>query len=152
MTADSSNPKALWQGQSPETDPMTLEQIHAIARRMDGKTRLGVVMLMLSAGLIAFLVARAWPAMDDPLRRTGFLLTIAGALFVMWRTFGLILPRRDPAEAGAAFLQRQMRQWMRYNQGGWMLSAAALLPGLAVNLGGIAVPVLNCGGSACSTS
>jgi hypothetical protein len=126
------DPKTLWQDQETETDPMTLDHIHDLARGLDRKTRLTPVVMALGLVLCGFLTARLWAGAHDDLGRAAAILFLLGQLgcgLVIWR---VVFPSRDPAEPAGAHLRRRLQRRLSYLRGGLVVALAPLLPFLLI--------------------
>ena len=62
MAADPSDQvlKTLWQAQEEETDPMTLEQIHAMVDKFDRRTRRAIMAFPLAIAFSTLLIGVSW--------------------------------------------------------------------------------------------
>ena len=124
--------KALWKGQETETDPMTLEQIHALTRKYDRKMRIGLWVLPFGLVATGVLGAQAWMTRPDPLGRLGAVLYLLG----MMASFALIarvaFAWRDPAEPAGAYLRRRLERQLANLKGGWVLAMLPIVPGMVV--------------------
>lgn len=116
---------ALWQGQSQETDPMTLETIKAISRRLDGTERRAMIVMALATAVAFFVVGQAWQKVADPMIRMMFALYGLGVLGCMALIYRAIPRQSDPTEPGGVFLRRRLEQYLRLASG-WNLTT--LLP------------------------
>ena len=132
MAADTQghDPKTLWQNQEPETDPVTLEHIHDLSRKLDRKARFTPATLALILIIMGFMFGFAWISVHDPLRRAVVILTAVGALGTCAIIYRMVLPSRDPAEPASAYLRRRLQRKLSYRQGGWVLAWLPLLPAM----------------------
>jgi hypothetical protein len=134
MPADThqQDPMRLWQDQEPETDPVTLEQIHDLTRKFDRKTRF--VPAIMAFGLVAagFLTAQLWLAAHDGLRRLSAILFIAGQLGCYFLIYRVVFPPRDPAAPASDHLRHRLQLRLSYRQGGVVVVLLPLLPFLLV--------------------
>ena len=135
MTADSSGPdlKTLWLDQEQETDPVTLEQIHALIRKYDRRTRRTILLFPLALLIIGLAAGRRWTSVHDPLDQTlvvASVLGVAAACFITWRT---VYPTRDPAEPGGAYLRRRLQRRLTHLKGGWMIALLPLVPTIVLS-------------------
>jgi hypothetical protein len=128
MTADhqGQDPKTLWQDQEQETDPVTLEHVHNLSRRLDHKTRFTPAILALGLLFVGLVIGRVWFVARDPLSRTVFILTVVGTFACYYMVYRMQFPSRDPAEPAAAHLRRRVQRELAFARGGWTL--AILLP------------------------
>jgi len=128
MTADpqGQDPKTLWQDQEPETDPVTLEQIHKLSRRLDRKTRFTPAILALGLLFVGLVIGRVWVVAHDPLSRAVSILTVVGVFACYFTVYRMQFPYRDPAEPAGAYLRRRVERELAFSRGGWTL--AILLP------------------------
>ncbi|HEY8614694.1 hypothetical protein [Phenylobacterium sp.] len=128
--------KALWRAQEKETDPVTLDAIHARETLFVRRARRGQAAgLFVAAVNAASFTAIAWLS-ADPLLRGGALVVVAGCVWTAWR-LGLMARRRAPADAGAiALVDHQRAELIRRRQSfaALMLTAGPMLAGLAVML------------------
>ena len=122
--------KALWQGQDQETDPMTLEQIHALVGKYDRKARKAVIVIPLAIAATSVLVGVLWMQSAEVDVRIALALVFAGTLVTYLTAMGMAFPQRDPAESAGAFLRRRLQTQLRKARGGWLLFLAPLVPGL----------------------
>jgi hypothetical protein len=136
MAADPSgpDPKSLWQAQEQETDPMTLERIHALVRRYDRKMRFVPLMVAVFLVIVGLLGGSLWAKAHDLFDRIttiAFILGEGGAFILAYR---IAFPRRDPAETAGAYLRRRLQIKLANARGGWMLILAPVLPFMALSL------------------
>jgi len=124
--------ETLWRDQTLEIDTMTLEEIHTLARKFDRKARRVLFLGPAGLAVAAFIYGQMWQMFPDSLSRTGIALTLAGMLACGYLSYSVLFPKRDPAEAAGAYLRRRLQSSLRNARGGWLLSLAALLPGLAI--------------------
>jgi hypothetical protein len=109
-SSDHEDLKALWQDQPEETDPMTLEHIQAISRRLD-RNELRTMLIMAATGALVFFVAgQQWQRTEDVLWRAMWALWGLGfaGCFVMGQL--MIRLRRDPTEPGGVYLRRRIER------------------------------------------
>lgn len=121
---------ALWQGQSQETDPMILENIKAISRRLDGSERRAVIVMAVAMAIAFFVVGQAWQRNPDPLFRTALALYGLGVLGCSALIYRAIPRPRDPTEPGGVFLRRRLEQYLRLAKGRNLLVLLPLAPWL----------------------
>ncbi len=135
MAADPSgqDPKALWKELEPETDPVTLDQIHAIARKLDRKARLALIAFLLVVIVAAFAGGQRWQTTHDALTRTNVLLIIGGLLLSGYLSSRVLFPSRDPSEPAGAYLRRRLQRSLANVRGGWMITVTPLLPSLVLS-------------------
>ena len=124
--------KSLWQSQETETDPMTLEQIHALVGKYDRKTRTAAVGLAVVLLVSGFLAGQAWLIRSDPLGRTGAVLYLLGMMGACALIARMNFPKRDPAESAADFLRRRLKRQLATVRGGWVLILLPIAPAIAV--------------------
>ena len=124
------DPKTLWQDQEPETDPVTLEHIHDLARKLDRRTRFTPVVLGLGLIFIGVVCGYAGITAREPLLRVTAILAAAGALGSYAMIYRMVLPSRDPAEPASTYLRRRLLRKLSYQQGGWMLVLLPILPAI----------------------
>jgi hypothetical protein len=124
--------ETLWRDQTPESDPVTLEQIHLLARKVDHRSRRLLVFATGGLAVNAFIYGQLWQMFHDALTRTGLALTLAGVLMCGYLGFSAHFRQRDPAQTAGAYLRLQLQSSLRRARGGWLVSLAALLPGLAI--------------------
>jgi hypothetical protein len=145
VTAEPPTPdlKTLWQDQTQETDPMTLEQVQTLVRRHETMARRGLFVIVGGSALGFFVFGQEWQMFHDPLRRTGVALLAAGIFFAFIRGCLVLFPRRDPIEPAGVFLRRQWQTYLRNARGGWLVQLAALVPGVVVlEIGVLRIPSL----------
>jgi hypothetical protein len=126
------DPKALWRDQEQEADPVTLDQIHAMVRRYDGRTRRAILAFPIILMAAAFVSGQLWMKTLDPLGHVLAIVTIAGeaaTAYIVWR---MLYPARDPAEPAGAYLHRRLLRRLAYLKGRWMIAAAPLIPALVL--------------------
>ena len=111
---------------------MTLEEIHALARGFDRRSRRVLAFTAISFTLGAFIYGQVWETHHDVLSRTGLALTLAGVLMCGYLGFSAHFRQRDPAQTAGAYLRLQLQSSLRRARGGWLVSLAALLPGLVI--------------------
>jgi hypothetical protein len=124
--------KALWMGQETETDPMTLEQIHALVGKYDRKTRMAGMIIAPSLVVTGALGALAWQTHPDPLGRAGAVLYLLGVTASFLLIARMNFPQRDPAESSGAFLRRRLQRQLAAARGGWLLMLLPVVPAMIV--------------------
>lgn len=129
---------ALWQGQPKETDPMILENIKAISRRLDRSERGGMIIMAVATAVAFFVVGQAWQKVPDPMIRVMFALYALGVLGCIAMIYRAIPRQRDPTEPGGVFLRRRLEQYLRLASG-WNLTALLPLAPWLVSLVVVAV-------------
>ena len=132
MSADNSDRdlKALWQDQTPETDPMTLDHIRAISRRLDRQTQLALVVGVLSVAFGFFVFGQQWQRTEDLLTRVTFALYGFGIAGCAWLTYRIMYLRRDPAEPGGVFLRRRLERYLQMARGRHLVILLPLAPAM----------------------
>jgi hypothetical protein len=130
MAADPSgpDPKSLWQDQERETDPVTLDQIHAMVRRWDQRTRRAAVATVVILMFVVLVAAETWNRARDLvglLYAVTLILGEAATFFLAWK---MLYTARDPAEPAGAYLQRRLLLRLKYLNGGWLIAIAPLAP------------------------
>jgi hypothetical protein len=127
-SSDHENLKALWQGQPQESDPMSLEHIQAISRRLDrSEHRTGLIMFVTGA-LVFFVAGQQWQTTVDPLMRAMWALYglgIAGCFVIHHLMMRL---RRDPTEPGGIFLRRRLERSLGLARGKNLLILLPMIP------------------------
>jgi hypothetical protein len=121
-------PKALWQDQEQEPDPVSLEQVHALVRRYDRKMRFVPLMVAVCLVIVGLIGGNLWVTAQDTLDRALavlFILGEAGAFVIGYR---VAFPGRDPAESAAAYLRRRLRMKLAHARGRWMVMLAPVAP------------------------
>jgi len=124
------DPKALWQSQGTETDPMTLGQIHALVGRYDRKTRKAVMVIPVAIAVSSVLCGVLWMQSREADVRIALALVFVGTVVTYLMAMRLAFPQRDPAESAAAFLKRRLQAQLRKARGGWLMLLAPMAPGL----------------------
>jgi hypothetical protein len=119
------DPKSLWQDQDEEADGMTLEQIHALVRRYDGKIKIQGIILAATLVAIGAVGVTAWIHDHDPVSA---LLFFGGELTTCYLVWRLAFPPRDPSEPAGAYLRRRLQLKLAHLQGGWLRAILPLLP------------------------
>ena len=107
---------------------MDLEQIHALVRRYDRKTRFVPLMVGVSLVIVGLIGGNLWVTARDTLDRVLailFILGEAGAFVIGYR---VAFPGRDPAESAAAYLRRRLRMKLAHARGRWMIMLAPVVP------------------------
>jgi hypothetical protein len=127
MAAD---PKSLWLAQTPEPDPMTLEQVHALARKFDRKAQRFALLVVLVLIVASFIAGQQWQIFHDPLHRAAVALYVAGFALSGWLRWKVVSPRRDPAEPAGVYLRRRLQRAVANLRGGWVLIIAPLAPSI----------------------
>ena len=122
--------RALWQAQEQETDPMTLEQIHALVGKYDRMTRKALWVTPLAIAASSVLCGVLWTQSPDIDVRITLALVFAGTVVTYLMAMRLAFPQRDPAESAGAFLKRRLQAQLRKARGGWLMLLAPLVPGL----------------------
>jgi hypothetical protein len=129
-SSEHENLKALWQGLPQESDPMSLEHIQAISRRLDrNEQRSGLVMLAVAA-LGFFMLGLVWQNAPDLMMRVTYALNglgMAGCFAITYRMGRL---KRDPTEPGGVFLRRRLEHFLRLSGGRSFVAALPLIPGI----------------------
>jgi hypothetical protein len=126
------DPKALWRDQDQEADPVTLDQIHAMVRRYDSRTRRAILAFPIILMAAAFVSGELWIKARDPMGQVLAVVTLLGeaaTAYIVWR---MLYPARDPAEPAGAYLHRRLLRRLAYLKGRWMLAAAPLIPSLVL--------------------
>jgi len=122
------DPKTLWQDQEPETDPVTLDHVHNLARRVDRKTRFLPLAIGASLLFVGFTAGKVWFGAYDPLQRVTAVLMAIGASATYFIVYRMEFPPRDPAEPVSAYLRSRLQRKLSYRQGGWVWAMLPLLP------------------------
>lgn len=122
--------KSLWQAQDQETDPMTLEQIHALVGSYDRKTRRSAMVAPLATAFSALILGMSWMRAPETDVRIALALCFIGLVVCCMLALRLLLPHRDPAESAGAFLKRRLQFQIRKARGGWLWLLTPLVPGL----------------------
>jgi hypothetical protein len=118
--------QALWQAQPQESDPMTLENIQAIDRRLDRRAQQRAIVLFLMVGLAFFITGQGWQGAHDLLTRAMYVLYAAGMMGCAYVAYRITNLRRDPSEPGGTFLRRRLEHSLR--MGGGKGAGLILLP------------------------
>jgi hypothetical protein len=129
MAAD---PKSLWQDQEPETESVTLEHIHHLARNLDRKMRFAPAVMALGLVLCGLLTGQLWAGAHDSLQRLAAILFLVGQLGCFLVIYRVVFPSRDPAAPAAAHLRLRLQRRLSYLSGGLALALVPLLPFLLV--------------------
>jgi len=124
--------RTLWQGQDRETDPMTLEQIHALVGKYDRRTRLSAALLAVMLVFAGFATGARLIGAHDTLDRVGVALYVLGMIVSAALIARMNFPRRDPAESAGAFLKRRLQRRLATARGGWVPILLPILPAAAV--------------------
>ena len=128
QSSDHEDLKTLWQGQTPETDPMSLEHIQAISRRLDSNEQRTVILMIAVTALALFGVGAAWQKNPDLPIRVMFALYGLGTVgcFVMF--YRMMHLTRDPTEPGGVFLRRRLEQNLRMSSGRGLIGLLPFAP------------------------
>jgi hypothetical protein len=127
-SSDHEDLKALWQGQPKESDPMTLEHIQAISRRLDRNEQRTMLIMFVTGALVLFVAGQQWQKTEDVLMRVMWALYglgIAGC-FVVFRL--MMRLRRDPTEPGGVFLRRRLERSLGLARGRNFLGLLPIVP------------------------
>jgi hypothetical protein len=127
-SSDHEDLKALWQGQPKESDPMTLEHIQAISRRLDRSEQRTWLIMAAASAVVFFIVGQQWQRWDDVLIRLMWSLWglgFAGCMVVFHLMTRL---RRDPTEPGGVFLQRRIERSLGLARGRNFLGMLPMVP------------------------
>jgi hypothetical protein len=127
-SSDHEDLKALWQGQSQEHDPMSLQHIQAISRRLDRNEQRGTIIMMAAAAFAFFIVGQMWQKSGDVLMRGSFGLYgigVVGCAILYYRQMHV---PRDPAEPGGLFLRRRLERRLRMLHGRFLIGLLPLVP------------------------
>jgi hypothetical protein len=132
MAADPTHqdPRALWKALAPETDPVTLDRIHASARKFHRAAALAAVVVPLAVALCAFVIGRLWPAVHDPWLRTAVALLGLGMLASSILVFRARFLPRGPGEPAGVYLRRRLQQELVSSRGGLRYSMLPYAPGI----------------------
>ncbi len=129
-SSDQEDLKVLWQAQPQESDPMTLEHIQAISRRLDrNEQRRGFLVLAVTAAAF-FLTGTAWQKFPDPMTRTTLALYALGVAGCFATFFWMMRLARDPSEPGGVFLRRRLERNLRQAGGRGLAILLPLAPWL----------------------
>jgi hypothetical protein len=119
--------KALWQGQQTETPTMTIKAVRALARNYGDNIR-GRIWMGVAIGAVEVFTFSlyAWRAPNDVLR-AGWLITLAGVGWMVWRIASKWPPRLPPTETSAkALIEFHRAQLERQRTGpAWITVTAA---------------------------
>jgi hypothetical protein len=134
--------KALWQGQHPETDRMTLQAIRALARTYTDGVRdrmlMTVALIVVETAIFGVL---AWRAPNAPMR-VGYLLVLVGLAWMAWRVWARRPGRLPGAESSAATLldfHRKQLLRQRFSYGDMLVATGPTIAGLVVVIYGMHV-------------
>ena len=131
-SSDHKDLQALWQAQPQESDPMTLEHIQAISRRLDRQTQWALIMTLLAVAVGFFVIGLGWQSTGDLLTRVTYVLCAAGLVGCAAVTYRVIHLRRDPTEPGGMFLRRRLESNLSMSRGqGMWLILLPMAPGFA---------------------
>ncbi|MGZ3371044.1 MAG: hypothetical protein ACXWK1_19010, partial [Caulobacteraceae bacterium] len=135
MAADfsSPDPKALWQDQERETDPITLDQIHAMVRRYDRRTQRTVMVFPVLLVVVGFFGGELWIKAHEVWGRVmavAFILGETSTCFLVWR---MLYPARDAAEPAGAYLRRRLLRRLAYLMGRWIFAVLPRVPAIALS-------------------
>jgi hypothetical protein len=130
MVADPSgpDPKTLWREQEQETDPVTLDQIHAMMRHYDRKVRFVPLMIAAFLVIVGLLGGNLWARAHDAVDRVSAILFILGEAAAFILGYRVAFPRRDPAESAGAYLRRRLQLKLANARGGWVVILVPVLP------------------------
>lgn len=116
-SSDHEDLMALWQGQSQETDPMILDHIRAISRRLDRNEQRGTLIAVAATAFTAFSVGLVWQTTHDSMIRASFVLFALGMAGFLAMYFHTMRLTRDPTEPGGVFLRRRLERDIRLTLG-----------------------------------
>ena len=139
--------KSLWTSQKTEVTPMSVEMIRGRSEALLKRSRRGIIVFgAVSAGVIAMFGWRAATA-DYSVLRAGYVLTIAGYLWMVWR-IARHWPRGGLPDAGASaavLLDFHRAQLVRLQAGyvPMIVTVAPVILGLLVATAGLARMQLN---------
>ncbi len=117
QSSDHEDLRALWQGQRKEFDPMSLEHIQAISRRLDRNEQRVVIAMIAVAAIALFGVGQAWQKNPDLPIRVMFALYGLGTVGCFAMFYRMMHMTRDPTEPGGVFLRRRLEQYLRLANG-----------------------------------
>ncbi|MGR4865640.1 hypothetical protein [Caulobacter sp. LARHSG274] len=125
-----------WRGQPMEHTPMSLEEIQANVRKAQDRSKRNLALAAIVVALGLFVAGTEWRAVPTPLMRIGVALMAIGWVAVLAGAYRSVssAPANDSAQACANFLRERLRRALRTAQGGWLVLALPLLPGVAVLL------------------
>ncbi len=127
------DPKSLWQDQEQERDPVTLDQIHTMVRRYDGRTRRAILAFPIILMAAAFVCGELWiKARGDPQGQALAVITLLGEATTAYIAWRMLYPARDPTEPAGAYLHRRLQRRLAYLKGRWMIAAAPLIPSIVL--------------------
>ena len=129
-SSDQDHLRALWQAQPQETDPMTLEHIQAISRRLDRNEQRRTFVMFVVVALACFVAGVSWQKTPDPMVRMSFALYALGIMGCFISFFWMMRLPRDPAEPGGFFLRRRLERNLRQSGGRGLLILLPLAPWL----------------------
>jgi hypothetical protein len=127
-SSDDDRLKALWQAQPKESDPMSLEHIQAISRRLDRSEQRTMMIMFFFGALVFFHVGQQWQQTDDVLTRVMWALWGLGFAGCLVSYFLMMRIRRDPTEPGGVFLRRRIERSLGLTQGKDFLTLLPLVP------------------------
>jgi hypothetical protein len=130
-SSDHDDLKAVWQGQPKESDPMTLEHIQAISRRLDRSEQQTTLIMFGAGALVFFVLGLGWQRIADVWLRVMFALWALGFVgcFVMAQL--MLRLRRDPTEPGGVYLRRRIERSLGLASGKNMLILLPFIPWFA---------------------
>jgi len=122
------DPKSLWKDQEQEAESMTLERIHFLVRRYDGRVRFSIAAMAVILVLVGLLGGQAWIKAHDTVMRVWAILFVFGEVAVCVLAYRIVFPQRDPAEPAGAYLRRRLQIRLGYAEGRWLMVIAPLAP------------------------
>jgi hypothetical protein len=120
--------KALWQGQPKESDPMSLEHIQAISRRLDRSDQRTTLVMFVTSVVVFFIAGQQWQRAEDVPTRMMWVLWGLGFAGCMVVSHLLMRLRRDPTEPGGVFLRRRLERSLGLARGRNFLVLLPILP------------------------
>ena len=127
-SSDHDDIQALWQGQPQEADPMTLEHIQAISRRLDRNEQRRMLIMAATGALVFFIAGQQWQRTEDTLMRTMWALWGLGYAGCMVVFHLMMRLRRDPIEPGGVFLRRRIERSLGLASGRNLLGLLPMIP------------------------
>ncbi len=133
MTDDSSrpaDPKAVWQGQPREIEPMALETVRRQAVRFQRRRLRLLIQETLAAIVVIMFWGRALVSDAEVLIKVAGGLSIAWAIFYVWQWRRLMSPKRVPDDAVACldFHRGELERQRDVARGIWRWALAPLAP------------------------
>jgi hypothetical protein len=128
--------KNLWQGQKMEKTPMTLADIHAMARKFQTRTRRALLRETVATAIVIVAFGYYIWAFPGWMIKLGSAVTVAWALWFLWQLRRRARARALPPEGEqiVAFHRRELARRRDLLRNMWRWQLLPLLPGMVLIL------------------